>query len=56
MDEQTFKKLLDEALDPLQNDIRELKDVQENRLLPSIIETETTSNGWIQDYRVLRTS
>lgn len=52
MDELAFKKLLDEALESLRKDIRELKDVQENRLLPSVMETETTVKSYADSYKM----
>lgn len=52
MDENTFKKLLDEAITPLRDDIKELKDVQENRLLPSVTELEVTVKSYADAYKV----
>lgn len=52
MDENTFKKLLDEAIEPLRQDIKELKDVQENRLLPSVTELEVTVKSYADSYKI----
>lgn len=66
MDEKSFKKLLDEAINPvnesldslnksvdsLKKDVNELKDVQENRLLPSIVELETTVKSYADSYKI----
>ncbi len=52
MDEQNFKKLLDEAIAPLRQDINELKDVQENKLLPSVTETEITVKSYADSYKI----
>lgn len=52
MDENTLKKLLDEAIAPLREDIKELKDVQENRLLPSVTELEVTVNSYADSYKI----
>ncbi|MBI2601308.1 hypothetical protein HYW42_05155 [Candidatus Daviesbacteria bacterium] len=52
MDENTFKKILDEAIAPLREDIKELKDVQENRLLPSVTELEVTVKSCADSYKI----
>lgn len=52
MDEKSFKKLLDEAIAPLRQDIEELKDVQENRLLPSVTEVEITVKSYADSYKI----
>lgn len=52
MDEKGFKKLLDEAIVPLREDIKELKDVQENRLLPSVTELEATVKSYADAYKI----
>lgn len=52
MDEKSFKKLLDEAITPLRQDIEELKDVQENRLLPSVTEVEITVKSYADSYKI----
>ncbi len=52
MDENHFKKLLDEAIVPLRQDIKELKDVQENRLLPSVTEVEVTVKSYADSYKI----
>ncbi len=52
MDENTFKKLLDDAIAPLRQDIKELKDVQENRLLPSVTELEITVKSYADSYKI----
>lgn len=52
MDEAGFKKLLDEAIAPLRQDIEELKDVQENRLLPSVTEVEITVKSYADSYKI----
>ena len=44
MNDKNLKILLEEVIAPLRQDIKELKDVQENRLLLSVIETELTLN------------
>ncbi|MDP3758500.1 MAG: hypothetical protein Q8Q86_02175 [Candidatus Daviesbacteria bacterium] len=52
MDETSFKKLLDEAIAPLRQDIEGLKDVQENRLLPSVTEVEITVKSYADSYKI----
>ncbi len=51
MDENALKKLLDEAIAPLRENIKELKDVQENRLLPSVTELEVTVKSYADSYK-----
>ncbi len=53
-----FKTLLDEALQPLKEgqeelrkDLHEVKDTKENRVLPSVITTETTIKGYADAYK-----
>jgi len=52
MDEKSFKKLLEEVIAPLRQDIKELKDVQENRLVPSVTETEITLKYYADSYKI----
>lgn len=66
MDENSFKKLLDEAIEPLRQDIKglkvaqeefrdvqeELRDVQENRLLPAVTELEITVKSYADSYKI----
>lgn len=65
MNQDDFKKLLEESLKPLQNgldevredlkgvkkDLQEVKDTQENQILPSVITTETTIKGYADAYK-----
>ncbi len=53
-----FRTLLNEALKPLKEgqeelrkDLQEVKDTQENRVLPSVITTETTIKGYADAYK-----
>lgn len=73
MDEKSFKKLLDEAIAPLQKDLTEVKKTQtrlqssfeqlqvtvsevqdtlDNRVLPSVIETEVTIKSYADSYKI----
>lgn len=52
MDEKSFKKMLDQAIAPLRQDIKELKDVQENRILPPLAEIETTIKSYADSYKI----
>jgi hypothetical protein len=68
MDEQTLKRLLGEALDPLKKDlvevkktqdemkgaIDEIKDTQDNRVLPSVTATELTLKSYSDSYKINR--
>ena len=50
----TFKQLLvDDTIAPLRQDIEELKDVQENRLLPSVTEIEITVKSYADSYKII---
>lgn len=52
MDENNFKKILDEALAPVKSDITELKDIVENRLLPAVTELEVTVKSYADSYKI----
>lgn len=80
MDEQAFKKLLNEALEPIKEDLHgvkdtqarlhttvtslhgniielqstvtELKDTLDNRVLPSVTETELTLKSYADSYKI----
>lgn len=52
MDEQTFKKLLNEALEPIKQTLDHHTDVIENQLLPSIVETEQTIKVYADMYKL----
>jgi hypothetical protein len=52
MDEKRFKVLLEEVIAPLRQDIKELKDIQENRLVPSVTETELTLKSYADSYQI----
>lgn len=56
MDEQTLKKVVkevvDEALEPVKKDLAELKDTVENRILPSVTETELTLKSYADSYKI----
>jgi hypothetical protein len=66
MDEHSFKKLLNEALAPIKIDlanvkdtvadlkdtVADLKDTVENRVLPSVIETEATIKAYGDMYKI----
>lgn len=52
MDEHTFKKLLNQALDPIKKDLNDLKDVVENRILPSVTEIEVTLKSYADRYKI----
>lgn len=66
MDKQSFKKLLDDALEPMRSDIKIIKkglesvkenvenvrEVQEKRVLPSVIETEVTVKSYADSYKI----
>lgn len=65
MNQDDFKKLLEESLKPLQSgleevkkdlgelkqDLDEVKNTQENQVLPSVITTETTIKGYADAYK-----
>lgn len=65
MNQNDFKKLLEESLKPLQSgldevkkdlselkqDLDEIKNTQENQVLPSVITTETTIKGYADAYK-----
>ncbi|KKQ66801.1 MAG: hypothetical protein US86_C0003G0044 [Candidatus Daviesbacteria bacterium GW2011_GWA2_38_24] len=59
MDEQTFKKLLNVALEPIKKDLVEvkkaqadMKDTLDNRVLPSVTETEMTLKSYADSYKI----
>ncbi len=65
MNQDDFKKLLEESIKPLQDDLgevkkdlvelkqdlKQVKDTQENQVLPSVITTETTTKGYADAYK-----
>lgn len=51
MNQDDFKKLLDDALEPIRKDLEEVKETQEQRVLPSVITTETTVKGYADAYK-----
>ncbi len=51
MTDNDFKKLLDQALEPIKKDLQEVKETQEERVLPSVIHTETVLEGYADSYK-----
>lgn len=45
-----FKKLLEESLEPIREEQVELRRIIEERVLPSVIYTETTVKGYADQY------
>lgn len=63
MNQDDFKKLLEESLKPLQDgldelrqDLKEVKNTQEEQVLPSVITTETTIKGYADAYKINKTN
>lgn len=56
MDEQILRKIvkevIDDALEPMKKDLAELKDTVENRVLPSVTETEVTLKSYADSYKI----
>ena len=59
MDEINFKKLLDEAIAPIRNDLAEVKQTQaemkdtlDNRILPPVTEMEITLKSYADMYKI----
>ena len=56
MDEQTLRKIIkdvvSEELEPMKKDLAEVKNTLENRVLPSVTETEMTLKSYADSYKI----
>ena len=52
MDPKTLEKALEKALEPIKKDLTAVKDTLDNRVLPSIIETEMTLKSYADSYKI----